>query len=79
MDSERLRKARTVNSRHERNVRRHREAEVLTRASSRAVSPRLDKTPPAGVLERFGKRSVIAARPASEQALIPSPAEVEER
>ena len=79
MDSEWLRKACTVSSRHERNVKTHREAEVLTRASSRAVSPQLDKTPPAGVLEHFEKCSVIAAKPATEQALIPSSTEVGER
>ena len=70
---------RTVSSRHEQNIKTHREAEAFTRASSRAVSPRFDKTPPAGVLECFEKCSVVAARHAIEQALISSSAEVGER
>ena len=78
-DSEWLRNSRNVSSRHERDVKTHREAEVFTRASSRVVSPRVDKTPPAGVLERFEKRSVVATRPAIERALRPSSAKVGER
>ena len=57
----------------------HRESEAPTRAWSKAVSLQVDKMPPAGVLERFEKRSVITARPAIKQALVPSCAKVEER
>ena len=78
-DSRRLRNSRTVSSRHERNVKTHRESEVFTRASSRVVSPRVDKTPPAGVLERFEKRSIVATRPAIERALSPPSTEMGER
>ena len=72
MDSEQLCKSGIASSSQAMSVDTHRDSESPTRAWSEAVSLRIDKIPSAGILERFEKCSAVTARPAIEQALIPS-------